>query len=615
MLLFKLHITKKSWIVTALFFLTFLPACQLKYESAEKITLDQLSVTYNINLSNCIFYLDSLRTVQSVSKAMEYYFAARKYFKYLEPVMAYTESDNYLTLNQPNLIQVAEEDRTDIRVTAPQGFQVMEENIFGEEPQLKALHQEANFIYSRLKLIQKNMQLHHYQDYHFLWLFRDQVLRTALIGVTGYDSPSLQHSLLEAEYTYDALIQYLRVFQHQFSDPGLFDNWLITLEASKKCFRNANFESFDRYRFIKEQTQFQLALWNQTVTDWQVVFPFEMAIQNEAVSLFDTSTFNLQYFAGRQALIPTASSVALGKMLFEEQALSANQKMSCATCHQPQKAFTDGRILAITNDQSSQKRNSPTLTYAAYQKGFFYDRRVGNLEGQIVNVFHNKQEFNTDLEIAVSKVKGNKTYDSLAKVVFDEPLNSEHIKSAIASYVRKLAPFSSKFDQNMRGVKNDISQQEIKGFNLFMGKAACGTCHFAPLFNGTLPTRFKESELEALGVPETDENLEVDDDFGRYDMFQTIERKYFFKTPSIRNIAQTAPYMHNGVYQTLEQVMNFYNKGGGAGMGFTIPHQTLPFDSLSLSDEESKAIIAFMETLSDSPKTTQSNRLGYLSLE
>lgn len=591
---------KRVYVYIALFPLLLTAACHFIKDGTSKHTnMEQLSDVYRANLVSCIQNLEALRSAENVSTAMEYYFSARKYFKYLEPIMAYTESDNYLTLNQPNLLQVAEEDLTDVRITKPNGFQVMEENIFGEAPDLPALRIQANFAYTRLKLIQNNLQLNNYQDYHFLWIVRDQLLRTALLGITGYDSPMLQHSLSEAQYSYDALIQYLTIFKTQFSQPTLFNKWLVSFEESKKLLRNANFESFDRYHFIQEQTQFQMQLWNQTVLDWKVKFPFEMAIQNNAVSLFDSTTFNLQYFAGKQALIPSSASVALGKMLFNEQALSAKQKMSCATCHQAQKAFTDGKTLAITNKSPSQKRNSPTLTYAAFQKGFFYDKRVGNLEGQILNVFHNTEEFNTNLKSALGRVKHLHKYDSLAHIVFDEPLTTEHIKSAIASYVRKLAPFNSKLDQNMKGIRNDMSAQEIQGFNLFMGKAACGTCHFAPLFNGTLPTRFKESELEALGVPETAENLQIDDDLGRYEMFQTAERKHFFKTPTIRNIAQTAPYMHNGVYETFEQVMDFYNQGGGAGMGFDIAHQTLPFDSLELTDEESQAIIAFMKTLTD----------------
>jgi len=151
----------------------------------------------------------------------------------------------------------------------------------------------------------------------------------------------------------------------------------------------------------------------------------------------------------------------------------------------------------------------------------------------------------------------------------------------------------------MRGELSDFTEEELRGMNLFMGKALCATCHFVPLTNGTVPPAFRETENEILGTPETSRNLEVDDDLGFYWVFESDIHKYMFKTPTIRNIQHTAPYMHNGVYETLEEVMDFYSNGGGGGMGFALDHQTLPFDSLALEAGEIKAIIAFMKTFSD----------------
>jgi cytochrome c peroxidase len=132
-----------------------------------------------------------------------------------------------------------------------------------------------------------------------------------------------------------------------------------------------------------------------------------------------------------------------------------------------------------------------------------------------------------------------------------------------------------------------------------MGKALCATCHFIPLTNGTVPPFFYETEKEVIGVPETAENKMLDDDLGFYWKFNEDLHKGMFKTPTIRNIELSAPYMHNGVYNTLEEVLDFYNKGGGGGLGFDLEHQTLPFDKLNLSIEEQNAIISFMKTLTD----------------
>jgi len=154
----------------------------------------------------------------------------------------------------------------------------------------------------------------------------------------------------------------------------------------------------------------------------------------------------------------------------------------------------------------------------------------------------------------------------------------------------------------MRGQENTFTPQEKLGMNLFMGKALCATCHFMPLTNGTVPPFFSETEKEVIGVPKTAANKKLDDDTGFYFMYEEPIQKGMFKTPTVRNVAITAPYMHNGVYENLEQVVDFYNQGGGAGLGFDLPHQTLPFDNLKLTKEEEQALVAFMKTLTDVPE-------------
>lgn len=132
-----------------------------------------------------------------------------------------------------------------------------------------------------------------------------------------------------------------------------------------------------------------------------------------------------------------------------------------------------------------------------------------------------------------------------------------------------------------------------------MGKALCATCHFIPLTNGTVPPFFSETEKEVIGIPETKYNRKLDTDYGFYSLFNESLHKGMFKTPTIRNASLTAPYMHNGVYSSLSEVIDFYVKGGGAGMGFNLPHQTLPFDKLELTNQDKENLIAFIKTLAD----------------
>jgi len=149
-----------------------------------------------------------------------------------------------------------------------------------------------------------------------------------------------------------------------------------------------------------------------------------------------------------------------------------------------------------------------------------------------------------------------------------------------------------------------MNVNEINGFNLFMGKAKCATCHFMPLFNGNFPPGYKQMESEIIGVPETRANLHIDPDLGRYDIIKIESFKHAFKIPTTRNTTLTAPYMHNGVFSTLDQVLEFYNRGGGAGSGIKIENQTLPVDSLNLTLKERDDIIAFMRSL-DSKLTSE----------
>jgi cytochrome c peroxidase len=136
---------------------------------------------------------------------------------------------------------------------------------------------------------------------------------------------------------------------------------------------------------------------------------------------------------------------------------------------------------------------------------------------------------------------------------------------------------------------------------LFAGKAKCATCHFIPVFNGTIPPWYNKTESEIIGVPVSPvtRNAVIDPDPGRYAIHRLDELAFAFKTPTVRNAALTAPYMHNGAYQTLEEVIAFYHLGGGSGIGIDLPGQSLPFDNLQLSTPEKKALIAFIHALTD----------------
>jgi cytochrome c peroxidase len=234
----------------------------------------------------------------------------------------------------------------------------------------------------------------------------------------------------------------------------------------------------------------------------------------------------------------------------------------------------------------------------------FHDLRSITLEDQADEVMKNSREFNFTSTGIAKKIAGDTAYLAMFAKAFGKKkdmVSSFELRNAVAAYVRSLMPFASPFDAYMNGDRSALNGEQIHGFNLFMGKAKCGTCHFAPLFNGNIPPWFNKSESEIIGVPARVawQNATIDSDSGRYRINQMQELLFAFKTPTVRNVEKTGPYMHNGVYKTLEDVVTFYHKGGGVGIGIPLIYQSLPFDSLSLNQVERKAIVAFMKSLTD----------------
>jgi cytochrome c peroxidase len=227
--------------------------------------------------------------------------------------------------------------------------------------------------------------------------------------------------------------------------------------------------------------------------------------------------------------------------------------------------------------------------------------RTSTLEAQANDVIHDKEEMDGSVKKIVEYLRTNGAYKKLFAAAYPKtkkhPIDSMDVLNALASYERSLTKLNSRFDQYMRGDRSALTPKEVKGFNLFMGKAKCVTCHFMPLFNGITPPDYTESEAEVIGVPQSRTDSVIDPDLGWYNIIKVPSYKHAFKTPTVRNIDKTAPYMHNGIDTTLEQMMVFYNHGGGAGMGLNVPNQTLSTDSLHLTDKEIKDIIAFMKSL------------------
>jgi len=263
----------------------------------------------------------------------------------------------------------------------------------------------------------------------------------------------------------------------------------------------------------------------------------------------------------------------------------------------------------LSNDgKTSVNRNSPTLINSVFATEYFHDLRADRLEKQTEHVMSSSDEFNLPPLKLAEKLRRDANYAAAFRKAFpnqSEPIQPASIQLAISAYISSLTSWNSAFDKYIRKETEHLDPSAKRGFNLFMGKAACGTCHFAPTFSGLLPPYYDDSESEVLGATATNDTLRptLDNDLGRSgnkiraDAVSMFDHS--FKTPTVRNVELTAPYFHNGSFPTLEEVMWFYKKGGGAGLGLDVPNQTLPFDSLELSKAEIADIIAFMKALTD----------------
>lgn len=202
----------------------------------------------------------------------------------------------------------------------------------------------------------------------------------------------------------------------------------------------------------------------------------------------------------------------------------------------------------------------------------------------------------------VKKVMSCKDYafafkDLLKYTPEEREVTLDHIASAVTYYFCKFSEGYAPFD-NAMNLGEDISTDVRKGFNIFMSKAQCGTCHFVPQFNGVKPP-YVSSEFEVLGIPADKKFIKPSTDKGRYNVNPTDETANAFRTGTIRNAAHTKPYMHNGVFTTMEEVIDFYDAGGGIGHGFKLTNQTLSSDSLRLTKEEKRCLIAFIGSLNE----------------
>lgn len=586
--------------------LTALSACKEKsqeYTAVPTPKWEAARTIYLAEIENAIAGLDSLKQLPANHpRAKAIFKTLRIAFKKAEPYASYLNPQVGHRANGPALPIYKEDNGKKMN---PVGLQKIEESIYdGETPRSQYL-KELTVTSGLLTNLKKNIEKRELTAKRYFIATHQQLLRVLSFSISGFDTPVSQLGIAEGAIslqnlldTYNASIKDIV----KVKDPAL-DADLESQIAQAIAFieQNPDYDTFDRYTFVRAHLTPITRTWvaiRTTSELWSgnTSTPFNF----DAPTFFEEDSFNVNFFTPSVNKNPTAQQIALGEKLFFDEKISTSGTMACATCHVPDKAYTDGLVVINDNRGGKLQRNTPTLINTVFQQNFFADGRSSTLIDQVSAVFTNEDEFNTNVHEFSKEVLQDTSYLALFKKAYGGVSNrNTDVIKAISSYVSTLNGFDSRFDRDMRGETASFTEEEQRGMNLFMGKALCATCHFMPLTNGTVPPFFAETEREVIGVPETAQNKALDDDVGYYWRYEEELHKGMFKTPTVRNAALTAPYMHNGVYNTLEQVLDFYNKGGGGGLGFDLARQTLPFDNLKLSDEELSALVAFINTLSD----------------
>ncbi len=528
-------------------------------------------------------------------------------FKKFEFILEYLDNNRYPFFNGVNAV---ENDEGFDPNAKPEGLQVVESEL-----------QNDTLNYDRIIFLTKQLK---YRTLSFYLLLKDaplldtyifeairfNLIRIESLSLVSFDSPSVRNNVDEigaALKSFDIILSYYK------SEKCSAETILLKekLASAFAYLNNKNFNTLDRIFFIKNYLQ--PITKSLTGLQHNIAVPYFgesgkifRAVNLNTNTIYDADFLTAKYYAQDKYYKNNSLTTALGKKLFFEKRLSIDGSLSCSSCHQTSNFLTDKLTTAITNKTGEfQKRNTPSILNAALQASYFYDFSATSLETQIDHVIINPQEYNHTYDEILKRLKADTLYVRLFSEAFPEfksnAISIYSINTSIADFERQLILLNSPFDKYMRGQSVTIDASVKRGFNLFMGKAQCGSCHFAPTFFGTVPPFYSTSESEVLGVTKTFDTIHpvLDEDIGRFKIFELEQFRHSLKISTVRNAELTAPYMHNGGFKTLDEVIEFYNRGGGAGLGLDVPNQTLPSDRLNLSKQDKKDIISFIKALTD----------------
>lgn len=306
-----------------------------------------------------------------------------------------------------------------------------------------------------------------------------------------------------------------------------------------------------------------------------------------------------------------ASKIELGYQLFFDPILSADKTTSCASCHHPDYGMADGLTKGVgaggrgygahrAGTGPELARNTPSIFNVAFNSFQFWDGRVATLEEQVLVPLFAENEMNQhDLAELLKRLRAIPRYRELFGKAFGfktqndgSEINLQNIARAISAFERKLNITETGYDHFVKGKDDALTTEQLRGLVVFMGQGQCAVCH--------TPPKFHDDVLSSTGTTTSaDKNSPIDADPGFGAVMRRPDGFGMFKTPGLRNVERTAPYMHNGAFKTLEEVVEFYNDGGGRGRGQDAYSQDSKVAKLDLTEQQKKDLVAFMKALND----------------
>jgi cytochrome c peroxidase len=281
----------------------------------------------------------------------------------------------------------------------------------------------------------------------------------------------------------------------------------------------------------------------------------------------------------------TDAKVELGRQLYFEKRMSLDNTISCASCHDPKVGWADPRPVSEGVGGGKGTRNAPTVLNSAYNRVQFWDGRAPDLEHQALGPLQNPVEMKMTMPMVVDRLKSLKGYTSQFQAVFGTEPNDDGVAKAIAAFERTVVSTDSPYDKYLRGDKSAMTPAAVRGMNLFRGKAHCMSCHSGP--------NFTDDRFHNLGIGYKDDKFA---DVGRFSETKRVEDTGAFKTPTLRSVAETAPYLHDGSEKTLEDVVDLYNRGGVRN-----PYLDRLMMPLHLTACEKSDLVEFLKALTGAP--------------